>query len=176
MILSNKNYMDGYAILRYKATEEFSWQDAIDFMQCFFNDLDQVQMVQYAKNQKVQSLSNIHQGLLYLSDELKEEKEAIILAGHSEESKANIKMTIFTHTDIVDLQVIMRGNDYILGKFKNNDHVLDKYMNRLELSTMERKSIRYGINEYHKFLRNLNDGEIVEEFTELCEDCQIDVV
>lgn len=32
MILSNKNYMDGYAILRYKATEEFSWQDAIDFM------------------------------------------------------------------------------------------------------------------------------------------------
>lgn len=173
MILTNKNYMDGYAILRYKSTNIFSWQDTIDFMQCFFDDLTEIQMLEYTQNQEKKPITHIHNGLLYLCPEFQTEKDTIILAGHSETSNADIKMTVFTNTNVVDLQVILRGNDYILGKFKNNDHVLDHYMDTLELQTIERKSIRFGIKKYNQYIRNLSNKEITEEFKEMCEDYQV---
>ena len=145
-------------------------------MQCFFDDLTEIQMLEYSENQQGKHITNIHKSLLYLCPELKEEKEALILAGHSEESNADIKMTVFTNTNVVDLQVILRGNDYILGKFKNNDHVLDHYMDSLELQMMERKSIRYGIKKYHQFIRNFNNKEYAEDFKEFCEDGQINIL
>lgn len=172
MILTNNNYVDGFAILRYKSTFANTWSDCLDLMQVFLDDIQYlIQVIQYIEKpgEPPIDVNRITDGLLHKTPEFQTERAGIVLAGHSEQMRSDIKIMMFTGMKTIDVQVIL-NNDYIIGLYKNSDHVLDVYMNSLELLAMKRKSIRDGIHLYRDFITNIKNENAVRDFMDFCDD------
>lgn len=159
-------------VLRYETTYKMSWSRVLDFMQIFFNDissnLKDAAYLFIAGSEPVH-VSTIKEGLLYKTEEFKEEKGAIILSGNSKTYNALFSICAYNQLKIVDVKIPL-SETQIINEIYEDNHLLDVYMNSLEINACVRDAQRYAINLFGLFLDNeIEDKELKEkEFKEMC--------
>lgn len=159
-------------LLRYKTTYIMSWSKILDFMQVFLNDIvPNVNYIGYMfiAGSKPTYIDTITEQLLYKTKELKEESGGIVLSGKSSSYKNNFEITAYNQTKIIDVIIPLTEN--IIKEIEEDNHLLDVYMNSLEINCYARDAQRYAINLFGEFLKSTDPDNITEKqkkFKELC--------
>ncbi len=145
--------------LRYTTTYYNSWNSCINIMQVVFED--------FYENTKgighfmiagsvVNFVPVIIEGYLHKTPDFKEEHGGIFIEGKSKLLNLDMAVTIYNQLNVVDVTVFYENNE-LPKEFKESDHVLDKYMDSIEINGYSVGSVINGM-----FL--LNSSNIFTEY------------
>ena len=177
MTLQGVKKTEDYIWLRYKTTYTMSWSRILDLMQVFLEDIGPnyscAATVSIA-GADPKYINTIKNGYLYKTDEFIKEQGAIILAGKSKIfDDAEIEITSYNQSKVVDVKIPTTETE-IVKEIEADNHLLDVYMNSLEINGRIRDAQRYAINLFGDYLMTPKDDENIEaiarRFQNVCYD------
>jgi hypothetical protein len=123
-----------FTALRYRTTWEYDYE----YMLLFFDRLIQTDLeepLQYAMCGDHDQRFSIAEELAEAENDLLKcktlavEKNFISIAGHSVTADCDLRITMFNHTDYVEVEIMGRTDRFL----RKGEHELDRYMDSLEI-------------------------------------------
>ena len=155
--------------LRYETTFRQGWQKILCFMQVIVDDLKNTAKVQYFEisGSKLENVPSITDNLLHKTEQLKEEKGGVVVEGTSKTMDFVIRATAYNQTNIVDVQ--LPKTQSIVEQITKDNHILDKFMNSVELNACSLSAQRYAIEKFADALEKQEDKEVMKNFLDYCD-------
>ena len=155
--------------LRYETTFKQGWKQILCLMQVIVDDLQNTAKVQCFEiaGSAMENIPSITDKLLHKTEQLKEEKGGVVVEGTSKTMEFVIRATAYNQTNIVDVQ--LPKTQSIVEQITKNNHILDKYMNSVELNGCSLYAQKCAIEKFAAALEKQEDEEVMKNFIDYCD-------
>jgi hypothetical protein len=155
--------------LRYETTFKQGWKQILCLMQVLVDDFQNSARVQYFETagSVLEKIPSITDNLLHKTEQLKEERGGVVVEGISKTMELVIRATAYNQTNIVDVQ--LPKTQSLVEQITKNNHILDKYMNSVELNGCSLYAQKCAIEKFAAALEKQEDEEAMKTFIDYCD-------